>query len=53
VPDLEAHRQRWASGNTRGLFGGAANARGEPFDWRYGKKLLQLRDGSERLSHQP
>jgi len=25
---------------------GATNAAGEPFEWRYGKKLLEQRNGS-------
>jgi ribulose-5-phosphate 4-epimerase/fuculose-1-phosphate aldolase len=40
VPDLDAHRQRWTAGGGRGRTGGAVNAAGEPFEWRYGKKLL-------------
>lgn len=40
VPDLEEHRQRWTGGAGRGRSGGAVNAAGEPFEWRYGKKLL-------------
>jgi ribulose-5-phosphate 4-epimerase/fuculose-1-phosphate aldolase len=42
VPDLEAHRQRWTTGEGRGRSGGAVNAAGEPFEWRYGKKLLAV-----------
>jgi ribulose-5-phosphate 4-epimerase/fuculose-1-phosphate aldolase len=38
VPDLDAHRARWAGGGRRN--GGAVNAAGEPFTWRYNKKLL-------------
>lgn len=41
VPDLDAHRQRWNTGGGRGRSGGAVNAQGEPFEWRYGKKLLE------------
>lgn len=42
VPDLDRHRERWATGRAgRGRAGGAVNAAGEPFEWRYGKKLLQ------------
>jgi len=40
VPDLEAHRARWADAGGR-RNGGAVNAAGEPFVWRYNKKLLQ------------
>jgi ribulose-5-phosphate 4-epimerase/fuculose-1-phosphate aldolase len=39
VPDLPQHRERWAEGRGRRR-AGAANAAGEPFEWRYGKKLL-------------
>ena len=40
VPDLEDHRQRWATGRGRQR-AGATNSSGEPFEWRYGKKLLR------------
>jgi L-fuculose-phosphate aldolase len=39
VPDLDAHRERWTAANARS--GGAVNAAGEPFVWRYNKKLLK------------
>jgi ribulose-5-phosphate 4-epimerase/fuculose-1-phosphate aldolase len=39
VPDLDAHRSRWTGAGARN--GGAVNAAGEPFVWRYNKKLLQ------------
>ena len=40
VPDLDAHRSRWtAEGGRRN--GGAVNAAGEPFVWRYNRKLLK------------
>jgi 3,4-dihydroxyphthalate decarboxylase len=38
VPDLEAHRARWTAPG--GHNGGAVNAAGESFVWRYNKKLL-------------
>jgi 3,4-dihydroxyphthalate decarboxylase len=41
VPDLEAHRARWSGGRQNG---GAINAAGEPFIWRYNKKLLGAGD---------
>ena len=41
VLDMDEHRQRWAAGNGRRRVGGAVNAAGEPFEWRYGKKLLR------------
>jgi ribulose-5-phosphate 4-epimerase/fuculose-1-phosphate aldolase len=37
VPDLDAHRARWTGGRQNG---GAVNAAGEPFIWRYNKRLL-------------
>ncbi|HEY1297462.1 MAG TPA: class II aldolase/adducin family protein [Chloroflexota bacterium] len=37
VPDLDAHRSRWGGGRRNG---GAVNAAGESFTWRYNKKLL-------------
>jgi L-fuculose-phosphate aldolase len=37
VPDLEAHRSRWTGG---GRNGGAVNAAGESFTWRYNRRLL-------------
>jgi L-fuculose-phosphate aldolase len=40
VPDLEAHRSRWTDASGR-RNGGAVNAAGEPFVWRYNKRLLQ------------
>jgi ribulose-5-phosphate 4-epimerase/fuculose-1-phosphate aldolase len=40
VPDLDNHRERWASGTGRRR-AGATNDAGEPFEWRYGKKLLE------------
>jgi ribulose-5-phosphate 4-epimerase/fuculose-1-phosphate aldolase len=40
VPDLDAHRARWGGGRQRA---GAINAAGEPFTWRYNKKLLNDR----------
>jgi ribulose-5-phosphate 4-epimerase/fuculose-1-phosphate aldolase len=40
VLDLADHRARWSSGGpTRA--GGAVNAAGESFEWRYGRKLLE------------
>jgi 3,4-dihydroxyphthalate decarboxylase len=39
VPDLDAHRARWNGAEGR-RNGGAVNASGEPFTWRYNKKLL-------------
>jgi ribulose-5-phosphate 4-epimerase/fuculose-1-phosphate aldolase len=39
VPDLDAHRARWRSPNGR-RDGGAVNAAGESFTWRYNKRLL-------------
>jgi hypothetical protein len=45
VPDLPRHRERWAEGRGRRR-AGATNAAGEPFEWRYGKKLLEQRDGA-------
>ena len=40
VPDLDQHRERWATGRGRRR-AGATNASGESFEWRYGKKLLE------------
>jgi L-fuculose-phosphate aldolase len=40
VPDIENHRERWVAGRGRRR-AGASNAAGEPFEWRYGKKLLE------------
>ena len=46
VPDLQAHRSRWTGGSGGdgggggGRNGGAVNAAGESFTWRYNKKLL-------------
>lgn len=39
VPDLDAHRARWRGANGR-REGGAVNAAGESFTWRYNKRLL-------------
>jgi L-fuculose-phosphate aldolase len=39
VPDLDAHRARWRSPNSR-RDGGAVNAAGESFTWRYNRRLL-------------
>jgi L-fuculose-phosphate aldolase len=39
VPDLAEHRSRW-TGSGGGRNGGAVNAAGESFTWRYNKKLL-------------
>jgi ribulose-5-phosphate 4-epimerase/fuculose-1-phosphate aldolase len=45
VPDLDKHRERWAAGSGRQR-AGVINAAGEPFEWRYGKRLLERRNGS-------
>jgi L-fuculose-phosphate aldolase len=37
VPDLDAHRARWSGGRQNG---GAVNAAGESFTWRYNRRLL-------------
>jgi ribulose-5-phosphate 4-epimerase/fuculose-1-phosphate aldolase len=39
VPDLDAHRARWNGAEAR-RNGGAVNAAGEPFTWRYNKRLI-------------
>jgi len=39
VPDLDAHRSRWTGEGGR-RNGGAVNAAGESFTWRYNKRLL-------------
>jgi ribulose-5-phosphate 4-epimerase/fuculose-1-phosphate aldolase len=40
VPDLDRHRERWVGGRQRPR-GGVINAAGEPFEWRYSKRLVE------------
>ena len=43
VPDLDKHRERWATGRRRQP-AGMVNQSGEPADWRYGRRLLERLD---------